>query len=125
MSKIWRDIEITWEGESYTIRPTMAFINMLEQGDGMSLSMLFARILKRDIPVGQAAEVIARTLRFAGASVTSEDVYMQAGGLSTELVEVASIILAGCMPVDDEDEPAKKKPIKKKSAKLSGANSTL
>jgi len=121
MAKIWNDIEITWDGESYTIRPTMDFINKLEQGDGMSLSRLLLQIHNRDIPIGRTCEVIARTLRYAGAKVTAEDVFMHAGGLSAELVEVASLILIGCMPASEGDS---KKKLVKRSAKSTGVKST-
>jgi len=111
MSKIWRDIELTWEGESYTIRPTMAFINAMEQGDGMSLAAMFTRIHNRDMPSGLACELIARALRYAGAKdVTAESVYMATGGISSDVVDLAIAILVGCMPADKE-------PSKKKSAK--------
>lgn len=123
MSKIWQDIEIQWKGETYTVRPTIAFINMLEQGEGMSLSKLLARTFDRDLPVGLACELIARTLRFAGQAATAEDVYMESGGLSADLLIMASQILVGCMPID-KDADTKKKTVKSKSVKSTGANST-
>jgi hypothetical protein len=123
MAKIWNDIDITWLGESYSIRPTIAFINMLEQGDGMSLSKMLGRALQQDLPVGLACELIARTLRHAGVSVNAENVYMEAGGLSADLIIMATSILIGCMP-SDKDADTKKKPKLAKSVKSTGAKST-
>lgn len=109
MASIWNEIVLTWEGETYTVRPTMEFINHLEQGEGRSLAKLFTRLVNHDLPSSVACELIAKTLTWAGAKVTTEEVYgATAGGVSASAITMASNILVGVMPKGDG--PVKKKP---------------
>lgn len=127
MARIWDDIEIEWEGESYTVRPTLKFINFLEQEEGRSISKLFVRMQQRDLPSGVACELIAKTLQFAGAEVTAEEVFEEtSGGIDMTAVTLASKILIACMPKPKDPPPmasgdAKKKP---STGKRTGAKST-
>lgn len=127
MARIWTDIEIEWDGQTYTVRPTFKLINHLERYEGRSISKLFQRAMARDLPSGAACELIADTLTFAGAEdVTAEDVFVAtSGGVDSVAVTLATQILLACMPTP-KDPPkaatgAKKKPAVKKST---GAKST-
>jgi hypothetical protein len=113
MASIWNEIELTWDGETYTVRPSMEFINHLEQGNGHSLSALYMRLVNRDLPSGIACELIAKTLAWAGADVTAEQVFeATGGGMSPVMVQSASTILVGVMPKGkDSPSSAKKKPV--------------
>lgn len=126
MAKIWDDIEIDWQGDTYKVRPTMDFINHLEQGEGRSISKLFQRTMQQDLPSGAACELIAKTLQYAGADVSAEDVFMETqGGIDKVAVTLATQILLACMPKPKDPPPmsgdAKKKPV---SGKRTGAKST-
>ena len=112
MSAIWNDIELTWNGESYTVRPTMEYINYLEQGEGRSLAKLFTRLVNHDLPSSVACELIAKSLTWAGAKgVTTDDVYAAtSGGINADAITMASAILVGVMP-KASGAPAKKKPV--------------
>lgn len=126
MARIWDDIEIEWEGETYVVRPTMEFINRLEQGEGRSISKLFQRTMQQDLPSGAACELIARTLQYAGAEVTTEEVFEATqGGINKLAVTLATQILLACMP-KPKDPPLMAADSKKKSAspKRTGAKST-
>lgn len=110
MAKIWNDIEITWQDEAYTIRPTLDFINHIESDDGCSLSKLLVRLTKQDLPSVQACRLIAKTLNYAGVNVSAEDVFQETSGMGVDLIMVASNILLGCMPAPkDAPKPSKKK----------------
>lgn len=116
MAAIWNDIQIEWQGETYTVKPTMDLINKLEQGEGMSLASMLVRLSKRDLPSSVACELIARTLRYAGASVTSEDVYMATtGGLDADAINMAGTILEAVLPSSGAPEPPKEGQKKAKS----------
>jgi hypothetical protein len=123
MSAIWKNIEITWNNETYTIKPTLGFISELEQKPGRSLSKMFMRAIDADLPSSAACELIADTLKYAGAKdVTARDVFFATrGGVDSIAIELAIKILVGCMPApDDEDEEKntdKKKPTHKKALK--------
>lgn len=126
MARIWDDIEIEWEGETYKVRPTMDFINHLEQGEGRSISKLFQRAQKMDMPSGAACELIAKTLQYAGAEVDPEDVFIATqGGIDKTAVTLAMQILLACMPKPKDPPPAatggkKKSP----TSKQTGGKST-
>jgi hypothetical protein len=113
MAAIWTDIEIEWGGETYTVRPTLKLINAIEQGEGRSLSQMFIRLSRGDLPSGVACEVIARVLQYAGAEVTPEEVFQQtSGGINMTAVSTVMQILAALMPpVDIPMQQGKKKPI--------------
>lgn len=126
MARIWDDIEIEWQGESYTVRPTLKFINHLEQGEGRSISKLFQRLMNKDLPAGAACELIADTICYAGGEVTAEDVYAETrGGIDSTAVGLATQILLACMP-KPKDPPPLAADSKKKSAasKRTGGKST-
>lgn len=114
MANIWNDIEIEWQGETYTVKPTIEFINYLESGEGRSLSQLLIRLGNRDLPSTIACELIAKTLTFAGAEkITTADVFMETGGaIGTQGVNLASTIILACLPTPKEKPLAKKKAVK-------------
>ena len=117
MAKIWNEIELKWNNETYVITPTLAFINHLEQGEGRSLSNLFIRLVNKDLPSSVACELIGKTLRWAGADVSDEDIYeATSGGISVTAIELASTILVGVMPKPKDEAPKKQaRPAKAKT----------
>ena len=126
MAAIWNDIEIEWEGETYTVRPTMDFINHLERKDGRSISKMYQRLMKRDLPSGAACELIADTINWAGGDAKSMDVFAAtSGGVDATAVNLASSILIALMPAPKEEPGKASAPTKKKSTrKQTGGNST-
>lgn len=112
MAAIWQDIEIKWQGDTYTVRPTLDLINYLERDEGCSLSNLIIRMFNKDLPSAAACKVIAKTLTFAGCRTSADEVFEQTnGGIGGDLVSMASVILLACMPRPKAEmsEPAKKK----------------
>jgi hypothetical protein len=114
MAKIWNEIELKWNGESFFITPSLEFINHLESNAGRSLSNLFIRLVNKDLPSSIACEIIGKSLRYAGAEVSDEDVYeATSGGMDSTAIELASSILVGVMPKPKEGEQKKpQKPVK-------------
>lgn len=98
MAAIWSDIEIQFQGETYTVRPTMQFLNYIEQIEGCSLSKMLIRMTQQDLPSGLACELIARTLTYAGRKTTGEEVFAETSGIGAEVVTLAGAIIVGCMP---------------------------
>jgi hypothetical protein len=95
---IWQEIEIEWNGETYTIKPTLEFINHLESKPGRSLSQLFMRLTSRDLPSGVACELVADSLQWAGVQVTGEQIYLETAGLGADVLVPAASIITGCLP---------------------------
>lgn len=119
---IWNDIEIRWKGELYTVRPTLALINRLERGDGMSITSLLIRINNRDLPSGLACELIARVLNHAGVNVEADEIYAETGGIGADVVTMASAIIVGCLPTPKSAGAVEKKQQSQK--KSNGPKST-
>lgn len=105
MAKIWQNIELDWNKKTYTIKPTLDLINLLEQRSGCSLSALMIRMSNRDLPSGAAAEIVAKTLNYAGVkdgkkdvTVTPEDVFEAYGAIGLGITVAASKVLVACLP---------------------------
>lgn len=119
MASIWNDIQVEWQGDVYTIRPTLDLINYLERDEGCSLSKMVVRLYNQDLPSAAACKVVAKTLTYTGCRVSAEEVFAATnGGVGGELVNMATAILLSCMPqpkTQDSAEPAKKKaPVRKR-----------
>lgn len=133
MASIWNDIEIGYKGKTYKVRPSLNFINQLEQGRGNSITMLYYRLTQGDLPTGRACEVIALVINFADPDrkepVTAEDVLEETGGVGTNIMALLQTILLACLPEQKETPTttaAKKKPKKKAgtSTRPTGRRST-
>ena len=125
MAAIWNDIEIEWEGETYTVRPTMDFINHLERKDGRSISKMYQRLMTRDLPSGAACELIADTITWAGGDAKVTDVFVAtSGGVDATAVNLASSILIAIMPAPKEVPTVAPATKKKSVRKPTGGNST-
>lgn len=120
MAAIWKEIEIEWQGETYTLRPTLESITYFERKNGSSLGQMLYRLNNQDLPASAAVNLIADALTLAGAkNITPEQVYSETAGLGVEIQEIVSTILAACMPEKfwQDDEPVKKKPTATKTRK--------
>lgn len=118
MAAIWNEIVLEWEGETFNVRPSINFLNHLEQDSGASLSAMLVRLGKGDLPTGRACQLIARTLTFAGCKgVTPESVFSETGGIGANIIMAAQTILLGCMPAPQDDGTVKKKVTRKKAKK--------
>jgi hypothetical protein len=108
---IFKDIEISWKGESYTVRPTMQLIFELESVHGASLMGFANRASSGDVPVSIAYEYLAKTLRYAGVkNITSEDIFEETGGVRVEVLNMAMTIVTACLNIEDDSK--KKSPMK-------------
>ena len=106
---VFRDIEIEWKGESYTVRPSMQLIFDLESVQGSSLTGFANRAARNDAPVSVAYEYVAKTLRHAGVKdITSEAIFEDVGGVRIEVINMALQIVMACLNLEDD---AKKKPV--------------
>lgn len=125
MAAIWNEIELGWQGRTYTIRPDLNFMNYIESRDGFSLSKLLIRAINQDLPSGIACELIARTIRYADpeARVTAEDVFMETQGLASAITLAGEIIRA-CLPAPKAEVNTSAPAAKKKATKRTGRNST-
>lgn len=117
MSAVFKELKLGWQGQMYTVKPTMELLNKIEQD--VSLSSVAYRIAKGDPPLSQLATIIAGFLRHAGAKVTSEDVYVQImGGDEKEVSEMAETLMMAAFPqLGKAEAPATETPTQKPARK--------
>ena len=70
---LWKDITFNWNGEDYSVKPSLGLINKIEQEVG--LFKLAQRLGAGDVPVGHGSHVIWVVLNEAGIKVTKEEAY--------------------------------------------------
>lgn len=130
MASIWNDIEIEFKGKTYRVRPSLSFINRIEQGPGNSITMLYHRASQGDMPTGKACEIILLVLLTADpdAQYTIEDVFEETGGVGIEILQLVQTILLACLPTPKETAATrnakKKSSTKTGSKKRTGPSST-
>ena len=131
MASIWNDIEIDFKGKTYRVRPSLNFINRLEQGPGNSITMLYHRASQGDLPTGKACEIILLVILAADpeAEFTIEDVFEETGGIGVGILGIVQQILLACLPTPKETAATrnakKKSPVKRAtSKKRTGPSST-
>jgi len=106
---VFKDIELTWKGEIYRIRPSMALIFDLESVQGSSLMGFANRASLNDVPASVAYEYVAKTLRHAGVKdVTAASIFDEAGGVRVEIITMAILIVSACLNLEGD---SKKKPM--------------
>lgn len=99
MASIWNDINLEWEGETITVRPTLDFINSLEQKQGSSLSLLIQRMQTNDMPMGISCHVIGTTLRAGGIKISDDELYSKVLELGPSLGQMVGTIVGSCLPM--------------------------
>jgi hypothetical protein len=75
MSAVFRELELSWGGQTYRVKPTMGLLNRIEQD--VSLSSVAYRIGQGQPPVSQLALIISAFLAEAGCKASPEDVYAE------------------------------------------------
>jgi len=102
MSAVFRTVEMTWEGKTYEVKPTMALLNKIEQR--VSLASLVRGLATDAPPLSHMAVVMGEFLRAGGARVGDDEVYRElVTGDVGSLVAMRDAIFAAVFP-----EPKKK-----------------
>jgi hypothetical protein len=102
---VFRDIELTWKGENYKVRPSMSLIFELEAIHGCSLMGFANRARENDIPVSIAYEYVAKTLKHAGVKdITSAQIFDDVGGVRVEVLTMAMVIVSACLNIEDDSK---------------------
>lgn len=113
MAAIWTDIEITWKGEAHKIRPTLDFINHLEQRDGHTLPNLVMQLTNGKLGSASSCAIVSDALNYVGVKVTPDEVFEEFSGVSREMFSCAWAIVASCLPQPKQAEGVVKKKIPK------------
>lgn len=130
MSAIFKEIDLGWKGERYTIQPNMRMVQAIEQD--VSIAGLVHRISKGDLPLSHVAFVLSFLLRSGGArDATQESVYQALYDNEDLLFRAVRAIESAFLPSGNSDSPdpsaagtGKKESRKKDGRKSTGATST-
>lgn len=115
MAAIFNDIVIHYGGKTYTVKPTFALINKIEQpvlsgGLGISLAGLSTKASRGEVAITEVAKVLAMLLRSEGAEVEDEDMYSEMfSGDQKAIAEYVSVIMTAFFPVSKTAVEADKK----------------
>ena len=129
MAPVYREIELEWDGKTYTVTPTYALIQQVEQR--LSLASLLERTMGGHPPLSQLADLLAMCLRAAGCQdkdATAENINAEIynGANAQALTVGATAILLALLPQRITRE--KKAPVLVKEASTSetstGENTT-
>ena len=97
MASIYPEVVIGWKGVDYTVKPTFELINRIE--NHISTASIAGRMQNGDVPTSHVALLLAEMLRFAGASVTNQEVHQEmCHGSQDELWSVAVEALNATFP---------------------------
>jgi len=103
MAAVFRELELTWEGQTYRIKPTMGLLNKIEQD--VSLSSVAYRIGQGQPPVSQLATIITIFLQSVGCKAKAEDVYAELMlGDPESFRTMAEAVLMATFPQRGKDE---------------------
>ena len=94
MSAIFKDVELSWDGKAYTVKPTMMILNKIEQR--VSLAGLVRGLSSDAPPLSHLAFVVGEFLRAAGARVEDDEIYreLMTGDVQSLLAMRDSILVA-------------------------------
>ena len=97
MSAVFNDVELTWEGKTYTVKPTMLMLNKIEQR--VSIAGLLRGLSSDAPPLSHMAFVAGEFLRAAGCRVDDAEVYRELmTGDMHSLAAMRDSILSGIFP---------------------------
>lgn len=74
MAGVFREIEITWRGKPYVIRPTAGLLRRIEQSGGLSITATMASLARGEPPGYVLAFILWKLLVAAGADAQEDDV---------------------------------------------------
>lgn len=109
--EIFSEIEITWDNETYRVKPTLALIQKIEsRGEGFSIGKMYYRQMQGDFPISILAECYQIILSFAGVKVEPEEVYQAFYEKGADYIsKAADAFFLACFPQQKEKKTTVKK----------------
>lgn len=97
MSAVFKSVELTWEGKTYEVKPTMALLNRIE--NRVSIAAMVRGLSSEAPPISHLAFVVGEFLRAAGARVDDDEVYRElVTGEMSGLIDMRNAIFAAVFP---------------------------
>jgi len=111
MSKVFRDVDIEWEGEKYVLTPSNRLLRRIE--DEVSLTKLFNEAQNGNLSIFALSYVVCELLKAAGVKDIDEDaVYgdlmVDAASGGEVVMQMVGVIATAMSPpeIDDPKKPA-------------------
>lgn len=97
---VFRELDITWKGETYKFVPSMKIMRSIEMAD-VSLADISVRTSQGRPPISHIAFVLAQMLASVGVKVTDEDVYAELiSGDEQQVAALITTVLLSFAPAD-------------------------
>lgn len=104
---VFREIEIEWDGETYTVVPSMRLLRSIE-GEGISLMHVTNQVAQGKPQASLMATIMAKVMQSAGAKVTDDALYGEfMSSDPTAVMRLYESVIVALSPV----EPDQKKPV--------------
>jgi hypothetical protein len=105
MASVFKDVDLNWDGKTYTVKPTMLLLNRIEQR--VSIAGLVKGLGTDAPPLSHMAFVVGEFLREGGCRVDDAEIYRELmTGDVQSLIGMRDAILSAVFP-----EPKKKEPV--------------
>lgn len=103
---VFRDFEIEWAGEKYTVLPTMRLLRSIES-DGTSITNVIHQVSTGKPQASIMARIVAMVMQSGGAPVTDEEMYAElVNGDVEAILELYFSIIEAISPAPvDEKKP--------------------
>ncbi len=108
MAAVYREVEIEWEGKTYTVRPHYKMIQRVEQT--ISLAALSWRCDNGETPISQLSDLLSAALREAGCKADSADAEAIYLSILSEPEHTERLLVAGRLLLQAMLIPEKKLP---------------
>jgi len=126
MAKVFRDIDIVWEGERYTLTPSNRLLRRIESE--VSLTKLFNDAQNGELSVPNLSYVVCEFLKAAGVKGIDEDAIYgdlmadMANNNGALIMQMVEVIATAMSPPDADPKKPAAAPAKPKAGSKKAAN---
>ena len=113
MAGVFREVDIEWDGETYTFTPSMRLIRSIERGDGdgpVCIMQLIHAAQSGSPQFGFMAWLVAKVMTFGGAKVDDDEIFMQMMDAKKEALSLYINCIDAISPAPKVDKGKKPKP---------------
>lgn len=125
MVAIFEDVNITWDGNKYTIKGDDKILMLLASiEEVITAQELFTYAQKGNMPLVKLSMAYTKVLNFVGVDITAPQVYQSVFNNITDQEQTTGVIMAlvqMMIPISDKKEPQKGKRKPRKTGKTQGA----
>ena len=113
MAGVFHEVDIEWDGETYTFIPAMSLVRSIERGDGAGpvCIMQLIHVAQSGSPqFGFMAWLVAKVMTFGGASIDEGELYADMINGKKEALSLYINCIDAISPAPKADKGKKPKP---------------